>query len=167
MSAGNNEKAADGGLENLDETEDPSEKSKDATESPGATEKENAAVNLMETESKEEFIKLDNLDTKKSTGLESGESNETEINASQEENSEAGSKVEDGKTKNVVDIESQEPKVTQEGKKEEQESFRFAASVSSIWIPSVVGDQEQKFFLKAGADNTFAGFSSSNEIFQE
>ena len=187
MSAGNKEKAPDGGLENSDETEDPSgnskegkpelevedenegrdEKSKDVTESPGAmsSEKENAAVNLMETESKEEFIKLDNLDTKKSTGLESGESNETEINASQEENSEAGSKVEDGKSKNGVDIESQEPRVTQEGKKEE--SFRFAASVSSIWIPSVVGDQKQKFFLKAGEDKTFAGFSSSNEIFQE
>ena len=185
MSAGNNEKAPDGGLENSDETEDPSgnskegktelevedenegrdEKSKDVAKSPGATEKENAAVNLMETESKEEFIKLDNLDTKKSTGLESGESNEAEINASQEENSEAGSKVEDGKSKNGVDIESQEPRVTQEGKKEE--SFRFAASVSSIWIPSVVGDQKQKFFLKAGEDKTFAGFSSSNEIFQE
>ena len=167
MSAGNNEKAAGGGLENSDETEDPSEKSKDATESPGAmsSEKENAAVNLMETESKEEFIKLDNLDTKKSTGLESGESNETEINASQEENSEAGSKVEDGKSKNVVDIESQEPRVTQEGKKEE--SFRFAASVSSIWIPSVVGDQKQNYFLKAGEDKMFSGFSLSNEIFQE
>ena len=190
MSAGNKEKAPDGFLENSVETEDPSgnskegkpelevedenegkdEKSKDATESPGAmsSEKENAAVNLMETESKEEFIKLDNLDTKKSTGLESGESNETEINASQEENSEAGSKVEDGKSKNVVNIESQEPRAkSQGGKKEEQESFRFAASVSSIWIPSVVGDQKQKFFLKAGEDKTFAGFSSSNEIFQE
>ena len=152
MSAGNKEKAPDGGLENLQETENPPP--------PGAmsSEKENAAVNLMEAESKEEFIKLDNLDTKKSTGLESGESNETEINESQEENSEAGSKVEDGKSKNGVDIESQEPRVTQEGKKEEQESFRFAASVSSIWIPSVVGDQEQKFFLKAGEDKTFAGF---------
>ena len=187
MSAGNKEKAPDGGLENSDETEDPvgdhkegkpelevedknesrNEKSKDVTGSPGAmsSEKENAAVNLMETESKEELIKLDNLDTKKSTGLESGESNETEINESQEENSEAGSKVEDGKSKNGVDIESQEPRVTQEGKKEE--SFRFAASVSSIWIPSVVGDQKQKFFLKAGEDKTCSGFSSSNEIFQE
>ena len=189
MSAGDKEKAADGGLENSDETEDPSgdrkeekpelevedekadegrnEESKDVTESPGAmsSEKEDAAVNLMETESKEEFIKLDNLDTKKSSDLASGESNETEITVSQEENS--GSKVEDGKSKNGVDVESQEPTVTQEVKKEEQESFRFAAAVSSIWIPSVVGDQKQKFFLKAGEDKTFPGFSSSNEIFQE
>ena len=72
MSAENKEKAPDGGLENSDETEDPSgnskegkpelevedenegrdEKPKDVTESPGATEKENAAVNLMETESR-------------------------------------------------------------------------------------------------------------------
>ena len=120
-------------------------------------------MNLMETESKEECIKLDNLDTKKSTVLESGESNETKINVSQEENS--GSRVKDGKSKNEVEIESQGPRVTQEGKKEEQESFRFAASVSSIWIPSVVGDQEQKIFLKAGEDKAFSGFSSSNEIF--
>ena len=46
MSAGNKEKAPDGGLENLQETENPPP--------PGAmsSEKENAAVNLMETESK-------------------------------------------------------------------------------------------------------------------
>ena len=188
MSAGNKEKAADGGLENLDETEDPSgdrkeekpefevedekadegrdEESKDVTESPGAMSLENSAVskNLIEAETEDggEDIKLENLDTKRSC-LESGESNETESNASQE----AGSKVEDGKSKNGVDVESQEPTVIQEVKKEEQESFRFAAAVSSIWIPSVVGDQKQKFFLKAGEDKTFPGFSSSNEIFQE
>ena len=104
MSTGNKEETPDGGLEDLQDTEDPvgdrkegkpelevedekedegrDEKSKDVTESPGAmsSEKENAAVNLMETESKEEFIKLDNLDTKKSTDLESGDSNETEKN---------------------------------------------------------------------------------------
>ena len=62
---------------------------------------------------------------------------------------------EDGKSKNVVDIESQEPRVTQKGKKEEQESFRFSAAVSSIWIPSVVGDQKKKYFLKAGEEKTF------------
>ena len=165
MSSGNKEKAADGGLENSDETEDPSgdrkegkpeleveneSRNEDVTESPGAmsSENKNAAVNL-EAESKEEFIKLDNLDTK----IESRESNEAEINVSQEENS--GSKVEDGKSKNGVDIESQEPRVTQEGKKKEQESFRFSAAVSSIWIPSVVGDQRKKFFLKAGEDKSF------------
>ena len=192
MSAGDKEKAADGSLENSDETEDPSgdrkeekpelevedekadegrnEESKDVTESPGAMSSEHSAVseNLMEAETEEsgEDIKLDHLDIKRS-GLESGESNETEINVSQEENSEAGSKVEDGKSKNGVDIESQEPIVIQEGKKEDQESFRFSAAVSSIWIPSVVGDQKQKFFLKAGEDKTCSGFSSSNEIFQE
>ena len=70
------------------------------------------------------------------------------MNPSQEENSEAGSNIENGKLKYVVDIESQEPRPTQEEKKEE--SFRFSAAVSSIWIPSVVGDQKKKFFLKAG-----------------
>ena len=177
MSTGNKEKAAKGGLENLDETEDPggdrkeekpqlevedekpdkgkNEESKDVTESPGAmgSEKENAEENLTE-----DIIQLEKLDTKKS----SRESNETEINVHQEENAE--SKVEDDKSKNVVDVESQE---IQEVKKGEEESFRFAASVASVWIPSVVGDQKQKFFLKAGEDKTFAGFSSSNEIFQE
>ena len=102
-----------------------------------------------ETEKGGEDIKLDNMNTKRS-GLESRESNETEINPGQEENSEAGSKVEDGESKNLGDIESQKPRVTQEGKT--KESFRFSAAVSSIWIPSVVGDQEQKFFLKAGED---------------
>ena len=123
----------------------------------------------MEAATKEggEDIKLENLDTMR-RDLESGESNETVMSPSQEENSEVGSKVEDGKSKNVVDIESQEPRVTQKGKKEEQESFRFSAAVSSIWIPSVVGDQEQKFFLKAGEKKSFfLRFSSSSEIFQE
>ena len=119
-----------------DEKEGRDEESKDVTESPGAMSSENSAAieNLMEAETEEggDDIKLENLDNKRS-GLESGESKETEINASQEENSEAGSKVEDGKSKNVVNIESQEPRAkSQGGKKEEQESFRFAASVSSI-----------------------------------
>ena len=154
--------------EKADEGRD--QESKDVTESSGAMSSENSAAigNLMEAETKEggEDIKLENLDTMR-RDLESGESNETVMSPSQEENSEVGSKVEDGKSKNVVDIESQEPRVTQKGKKEEQESFRFSAAVSSIWIPSVVGDQEQKFFLKAGEDKTCSGFSSSNEIFQE
>ena len=53
------------------------------------------------------------------------------------------------------DIESQEEEQQSEAKteekaKEEEESFLFAASVCSTWIPSVVGDPEQRFFLKAG-----------------
>ena len=44
-------------------------------------------------------------------------------------------------------MESQELKEATDG---EQESFRFAASVASTWIPSVVGDQKQKIFLKSG-----------------
>ena len=195
MSAGNKEKAADGSLQNLDETEGRSgdrkeekpdfevekekadegrkEESKNATESFGtmSSKKDIAAVNEKLTEVKtKEAVDEDiiRVETEKSSSIEPGESNETEINESQEENSDAGSKVEDGKSKNGVDIESQEPTVTQEGKKEgEQESFRFAASVASIWIPSVVGDQKQKFFLKAGEEQSFAGFSSSNELFQE
>ena len=147
-------------MEAGDEKEGRDEESKDVTESPGAMSSENSAAieNLVEAETKEggKDIKLEKLDTKRS-GLESRESKETEINASQE----------DGKSKNGADIESQEPRVTQEGKKEEQESFRFAASVSSIWIPSVVGDQKQNYFLKAGEDKMFSGFSLSNEIFQE
>ena len=31
-----------------------------------------------------------------------------------------------------------------------EENFLFTASVCSTWIPTVVGDQEQKIFLKAG-----------------
>ena len=172
MSAGNKEKAADGSLESLDKTEDPTgdrkeekpelevedeklgegknEESVDVAELPGAmsSEQEITVGNLTAAATGEEIPKLDTVDTKKS----SRESNETEINVHQEENS--GSKVEDDKSKNVVDVESQE---IQEMKKEEKESFRFAASVSSVWIPSVVGDQKKKFFLKAGEDKNFAG----------
>ena len=155
-------------MEAGDEKEGRDEESKDVTESPGAMSSENSATieNLMEAETKEggEDIKLENLDTKR-RDLESGESNETVMSPSQEENSEVGSKVEDGKSKNVVDIESQEPRKIQEEKKEE--SFRFSAAVSSIWIPSVVGDQKQNYFLKAGEDKMISGFSLSNEIFQE
>ena len=63
----------------------------------------------------------------------------------------------------IEDIESQKEEKTEEnnskdekpGKekkagKREEESFLFAASVCSTWIPSVVGDPEQRFFLKAG-----------------
>ena len=123
-------------------------------ESPGVMSSENSAVseNLMEAGT--EDMKLENLDAKRS-GVESRESSKTEMNANREENS--GSKVEDGKSKNYVDVESQEPRVVQEVKKGEEESFRFAASVASVWIPSVVGDQKKKFFLKAGEDKNFAG----------
>ena len=53
------------------------------------------------------------------------------------------------------DIESPEEEQQREASaeekpKEEEESFLFAASVCSTWIPSVVGDPEQRFFLKAG-----------------
>ena len=56
------------------------------------------------------------------------------------------------------DIESQEEEKQTETKtearlekaKEEEENFLFAASICSTWIPSVVGDPEQRFFLKAG-----------------
>ena len=143
MSAGNKEKAANGGLENLDETEDPGG---DRKEEKPQLEVEDEKPDKGKTEESGD----DNLDTKKS----SRESNETEINV-KEENS--GSKVEDDKSKNVVDVESQEIRLIQEVKKEEKESFRFTASVSSVWIPSVVGDQKKKFFLKAGEDKNFAG----------
>ena len=185
MSAGNKGKAADGGLENLNETEDPAchrkeekpelevedekldegknEESVDVTESPGAmsSEQEITVGNLTDAATEEEIPKLDAVDTKKS----SRESNETEINVHQEENSR--SKVEDDKSKNVVDVESQEIRVVQEVKMEDEESFRFSASVASLWIPSIVGNQKKKIFLKAGEDKSCAGFPSSNEIFQE
>ena len=52
------------------------------------------------------------------------------------------------------DIESQKgitlPKTIDGGAKE-SESFLFEASVCSTWIPTVVGDQNQRIFLKAGA----------------
>ena len=90
----------------------------------------------MEAEPKEgdrQIVKLENLDTKKFK--------ETEVHSE-----EAGLIVKEDK---VVAREPQEPTVI-EDTKEEPESFRFAAAVSSTWIPSVVGDQRQKIFLKSG-----------------
>ena len=43
--------------------------------------------------------------------------------------------------------------------KGDKESFIFAASVCSTWIPSVVGDPEQRFFLKAGEPLQCIGLS--------
>ena len=45
--------------------------------------------------------------------------------------------------------ETKQPEVGGENKKKE-ESFLVTAAVCSTWIPSVVGKQEQKIFLKAG-----------------
>ena len=45
--------------------------------------------------------------------------------------------------------ETQQPEVGEENKKKE-ESFLWTAALCSTWIPSVVGKQEQKIFLKAG-----------------
>ena len=125
MSAGKEEKAADGGLENLDEARDPA------------------------SDRKKEKLELEVEDEKPGEG----------------KNEE--SKVEDDKSKNIVDVESLEIRVVQEVKKEDEESFRFSASVASLWIPSIVGNQKKKIFLKAGEDKSCAGFPSSNEIFQE
>ena len=185
MSAGNKEKAADGSLESLDKTEDPTgdrkeekpelevedekldegknEESVDVAELPGAmsSEQEITVGNMTAAATGEEIPKLDTVDTKKS----SRESNETEINVHEVENS--LSKVEDDKSKNIVNVESQEIRVVQEVKMEDEESFRFSASVASLWIPSIVGNQKKKIFLKAGEDKSCAGFPSSNEIFQE
>ena len=40
-----------------------------------------------------------------------------------------------------------------------EESFLFTASVCSTWIPSVVGDPEQRYFLKAGEPLQCIGLS--------
>ena len=59
---------------------------------------------------------------------------------------------EEQQTEVVLENESKDEKSEKEKKAEqgEEESFLFAASVCSTWIPSVVGDPKQQFFLKAG-----------------
>ena len=52
-------------------------------------------------------------------------------------------------TKSSDAEETQQPEVAR-GNKKEEESFLLTAAVCSTWIPSVVGKQEQKIFLKAG-----------------
>ena len=55
-------------------------------------------------------------------------------------------------TEVMLEKESKDEKSEKEKKAEQgkEESFLFAASVCSTWIPSVVGDPKQRFFLKAG-----------------
>ena len=84
----------------------------------------------MEAEPKEgdrDIVKMENLDSNKA-----GESNEAEV-----QSEEAGLIAKEDK---VVARKSQERTVIKDAK-EEPESFRFAAAISSTWIPSVVGDQ--------------------------
>ena len=90
-------------------------------------------------------------------------------------------KVESSQTGTTVNIESEEVKENkrkdvEEGREDEskdrksedeekpekplvktnlEENFLFTASVCSTWIPTVVGDQEQKIFLKAGIEILF------------
>ena len=61
------------------------------------------------------------------------------------------SQEEEQQTEAVLENESKDEKSRKDKKAEQgEESFLFAASVCSTWIPSVVGDPEQRFFLKAG-----------------
>ena len=61
------------------------------------------------------------------------------------------SQEEEQHTEAVMGNESKDEKSRKDKKAEQgEESFLFAASVCSTWIPSVVGDPEQRFFLKAG-----------------
>ena len=67
------------------------------------------------------------------------------------ESQEEDEKQTETKTEAVLENGSKEKKSEPEKKaKGEEESFLFTASVCSTWIPSVVGDPEQRFFLKAG-----------------
>ena len=61
-------------------------------------------------------------------------------------------KEEEQQTEVMLEKESKDEKSEKEkeAEKGEEESFLFAASVCSTWIPSVVGDPKQRFFLKAG-----------------
>ena len=58
---------------------------------------------------------------------------------------------EEQQTEAMLENESKDEKSRMDKRAEQgEESFLFAASVCSTWIPSVVGDPEQRFFLKAG-----------------
>ena len=62
------------------------------------------------------------------------------------------SQEEEKQTEAVLENESKDMKSGREKKTEKggEESFLITASVCSTWIPSVVGDPEQRYFLKAG-----------------
>ena len=86
-----------------------------------------------------------------STAVESEETREKDIE-SQKERLAAREEVEEGRDKESKDGKS---KVDDESEKQPakinlEEDFLFTAAVCSTWIPTVVGNQEQKIYLKAG-----------------
>ena len=109
----------------------------------------------IEDETESGNTKPDSPETSKGNNGQSGNENERKrrVTECQEEKPLAGVEVENqeifenkGKLKNKME----ENGSAASAKMEEEESFRFTASVCSTWIPSVVGDQEENIFLKAG-----------------
>ena len=79
----------------------------------------------------------------------------TTVNIESEEVQENKRKdVEEGREDDSKDIKSEDEEKPEElvAKTNMEENFMFTASVCSTWIPTVVGDQEQKIFLKAGIE---------------
>ena len=113
-------------------------------------------------------LKTTNKDTKK----DSHKPTDEEMTLGKIQKSETGTtvnieseEVQENKRKDVEEgreDESTDRKSEDEEKPEEllvktnlEENFLFTASVCSTWIPTVVGDQEQKIFLKAGIEISF------------
>ena len=85
------------------------------------------------------------MENEKKLGDDPGKNTGTDLERLQNEKPEARS--EENKFKGSLNMLQQN--VNAENKKE-NESFDFIAAVCSTWIPSVVGDEKQNIFLKAG-----------------
>ena len=84
-----------------------------------------------------------------STAVEDDETKEKDIESQgekpmSEEEKDGEEEAEDGKSKDDEECEKQPAKTNV------KEDFLFTAAICSTWIPTVVGDQKQKIYLKAG-----------------
>ena len=114
-----------------------------------------AAAELEETkekdnESQESDVKGENSET--STAVEDEQTKGKDVE-SQEEKPMSQEEVEKGREEEKGDGKSRDDKKeseTEPAKTNVEEDFLVTAAICSTWIPTVVGDQTQKIYLKAG-----------------
>ena len=117
-----------------------------------------------------EAIQLEPWECRKD-GVKSSANGASQRAAERDLESEEGLQVGEDPEKGREEKGSSDPKETQQPKgdgekKKKEESFILTAAICSMWIPSVVGKQEQKIFLKASiaslaTKTTFLAFAIS------
>ena len=99
-------------------------------------------IESQESEPKAD-VKVESSETSKA--VEDEETKEKDLESQERSEKKDGEeKNEDGKSKDEEECEKQAVKTNV------KEDFLFTAAICSTWIPTVVGDQKQKIYLKAG-----------------